>query len=172
MTSVSNNNSVSQLTTLVPSQSVANATQAATNGGTSTSPQSTAPSSGTIAVNLPAGYASATQAIVGYLLNQQGGSDASAASTSGASPGSAAPGTTASDTSKSKKASDDAHGAGGSGGSSSSATTTTTENMPDGSVVQITTDGSGKIISEAVVKAATQNNAQTGSNSAQTPQSK
>jgi hypothetical protein len=174
MTSVSNNNVLSQLSALASSQSVASAAQSvSTEGTSSSSSQSPASSSSKIAANIGAGYAGATQAIVGYLLNQQGASGASQALTptdvvaSVSSAHNSSSPDAASDTDKSAKTPGGSHGAGGSGGgssASSSATTTVTETMADGSVVQITTDASGKVVSEAVIKGATpQSSSQQGS---------
>lgn len=115
--------------------------------------------SGAVATNT-SGYAGVSQAVTTYLLNQEEVSSASAAPTSTRATTSASSTSTGTDSISLEKTSGDAARApatGGGGSSSGSSTKTVTVTEANGSVVQLTEDDRGVVISEKVIKAASQN---------------
>jgi hypothetical protein len=102
-------------------------------------------SSSVLATSTSTGYSDASQAVMGYLLDQQDNAATSPASQNTSSVAS------------SQKPAGGAPASGG--GSSSSSTKTVTENEPNGEEIELTEDQSGKVISEKVIRAPSQANA-------------
>ncbi len=120
-----------------PQKPLADASTQSAGVATSSASKATGP----LVLSNSASYSDAGQAIVNLLLDQQ---DNSATASAGSSP---------SNTGTAQKP---AGAAPASGGSSSSSTKTVTEAEPDGEEIALTEDEKGKVISEKIIKAASQ----------------